>query len=59
MCDAALLEELESLVETLDEQEGSKQQALARAEAAERELELVKTQQASLVSVRHPLHCRP
>ena len=45
-------------METLDEQEASKQQALARAEAAERELELVKTQQASLVSVCYPLHCR-
>jgi len=34
---AALLEELESLVEQLDQQEASKKQALDRAEAAERD----------------------
>ncbi len=47
---AALLEELESLVEQLDQQEASKKQALDRAEAAERELEALKFQQSSLVS---------
>ncbi len=47
---AALLEELESLVEQLDQQEASKKQALDRAEAAERGLEALKLQQNSLVS---------
>ncbi len=47
---AALLEELESLVEQLDQQEASKKQALDRAEAAERDLEALKLQQNSLVS---------
>ena len=47
---AALLEELESLVEQLDQQEASKKQALDRAEAAERDLEAHKLQQNSLVS---------
>lgn len=47
---AALLEELESLVEQLDQQEASRKQALDRAEAAERDLEALKLQQNSLVS---------
>jgi len=46
---AALLEELESLVEQLDQQEASKKQALDRAEAAERDLEALKLEQSSLV----------
>ena len=47
---AALLEELESLVGQLDQQEASKKQALDRAEAAERDLEALKLKQSSLVS---------
>jgi hypothetical protein len=47
---AALLEELESLVEQLDQQEASKKQALDRAEAAERDLEALKLEQSSVVS---------
>jgi len=47
---AALLEELESLVEQLDQQEASKKQALDRAEAAERDLQALKLKQSSLVS---------
>lgn len=53
---AALLEELESLVEQLDQQEASKKQALDRAEAAERDLETLKLQQNSLVS-KHLFCC--
>ena len=41
---ADLLAELESLVEHLDEQEASKQQALSRAEAAETEAEALRSQ---------------
>ncbi len=48
---AALLEELESLVEQLDQQEASKKQALDRAEAAERDLEALKLQQNSVTSL--------
>lgn len=51
-CCAALLEELEALVEQLDQQEAAKQQAFRRAEAAEKELEAVKAErpQTALVS---------
>lgn len=44
----SLLEELESLVQQLDQQEASKKQALDRAEAAERDLEALKLKQSSL-----------
>jgi len=54
---AALLEELERLVEQLDEQEASKQQALQRAEAAETELETLKMQQTQPGLVSSPCCC--
>ena len=43
-CCAALLEELETLVEQLDQQEAAKQQAFRRAEDAEEELEAIKAE---------------
>lgn len=50
LCHAALLEELESFVEQLDQQEAAKQQALRRAEAAEKELKAVQAQMSKSVS---------
>ena len=47
-CAADLLEELETLVQQLDQQEAAKQQALSRAAAAQKELEAVKAQMAEL-----------
>lgn len=51
MYHAALLEELETLVEQLDLQEAAKQQALRRAEAAEQELEAVKAEMSQAAAV--------
>lgn len=51
LCPAALLEELEALAEQLDLQEAVKQQALQRAEAAEKELESVKAERAQTAVV--------
>ena len=53
VCSAALLVELETLVEQLDEQEASKQQALARAELAEQEVEALKMQLSKDPLVSH------
>lgn len=47
----ALLEELETLVEQLDQQEAAKQLALRRAEAAERELEVLKAEKPQMAAV--------
>lgn len=47
----ALLEELETLVEQLDQQEAAKQQALRQAEAAERELEALKAETPQMAAV--------
>lgn len=50
-CCTALLEELETLVEQLDQQEAAKQQVLRRAEAAERELEALKAERPQMAAV--------
>ena len=47
----ALLEELETLVEQLDQQEAAKQQALRRAEAAEKELVALKAERPQMAAV--------
>lgn len=58
-CCADLLEELETLVEQLDQQEAAKQQAFRRAEAAEKELEAIKADrpQTAVVSALPCLFC--
>lgn len=50
--------ELETLVEQLDEQEASKQQALARAEVAEQEVEALKMQLSKGPLVSHSSCCQ-